>query len=33
MTVETFDAGVAHRIGRYADAVRAPAGCDQILVG
>jgi hypothetical protein len=33
MTVaETFEAGVAHQIGRYSDAVRVPAGCDQILV-
>jgi 2-iminobutanoate/2-iminopropanoate deaminase len=31
-TVESFDAGVAHQIGRYADAVRVPAGYDQILV-
>ncbi len=28
----TYDAGVAHRIGRYADAVRVPAGYDQIVV-
>lgn len=31
-TIESFDAGVAHQIGRYADAVRVPAGYDQILV-
>jgi 2-iminobutanoate/2-iminopropanoate deaminase len=31
-TPESFDAGVAHQIGRYADAVRVPAGHDQILV-
>ncbi|MGI8446273.1 MAG: Rid family hydrolase [Streptosporangiaceae bacterium] len=29
---EAFDAGVAHQIGRYADAVRVPSGHDQILV-
>jgi 2-iminobutanoate/2-iminopropanoate deaminase len=29
---EPFDAGVARQIGRYADAVRVPAGYDQILV-
>ena len=29
---EAFDAGVAHQIGHYADAVRVPAGYDQILV-
>jgi 2-iminobutanoate/2-iminopropanoate deaminase len=29
---ESFDAGVAHLIGRYADAVRVPAGYDQIFV-
>lgn len=27
---ETFDIGVAHRIGRYCDAVRIPAGHDLI---
>ena len=33
MTVlESFDAGVAHQLGLYADAVRVPAGWDQILV-
>jgi 2-iminobutanoate/2-iminopropanoate deaminase len=31
-TPESFDAGVAHQIGRYADAVRVPAGHDQIFV-
>lgn len=29
---ESFDAGVAHQIGHYADAVRVPAGYDQIVV-
>lgn len=29
---ESFDVGVAHQIGHYADAVRVPAGYDQILV-
>jgi 2-iminobutanoate/2-iminopropanoate deaminase len=29
---ESFDVGVAHQIGRYADAVRVPSGYDQILV-
>jgi 2-iminobutanoate/2-iminopropanoate deaminase len=29
---EAFDAGVAHQIGHYSDAVRVPAGYDQILV-
>ena len=29
---ESFDAGIAHQIGHYADAVRVPAGYDQILV-
>jgi enamine deaminase RidA (YjgF/YER057c/UK114 family) len=29
---ETYDAGFAHRIGRYSDAVRVPAGHDQIIV-
>jgi len=32
MTIEAYDAGVARQIGRYADAVRVPAGYDQILV-
>lgn len=33
MTVaETFEAGGAHQIGRYADAEGVPAGSDQILV-
>jgi enamine deaminase RidA (YjgF/YER057c/UK114 family) len=33
MTVpESFDAGVAHQIGHYTDAVRIPAGYDQIVV-
>lgn len=33
MTVlEIFDAGVARRVGHYADAVRIPAGYDQIIV-
>jgi 2-iminobutanoate/2-iminopropanoate deaminase len=30
--VRSFDVGVAHQIGRYADAVRIPAGYDQIVV-
>lgn len=29
---QAFDAGVARQIGHYADAVRVPAGYDQILV-
>jgi enamine deaminase RidA (YjgF/YER057c/UK114 family) len=29
---QTFDAGVAHQIGHYSDAVRVPAGHDQIVV-
>ena len=29
---ESIDAGVAHQIGRYADAVRVPASYDQIVV-
>lgn len=29
---ESFDAGVAHQIGRYADAVLVPAGYQQIFV-
>jgi 2-iminobutanoate/2-iminopropanoate deaminase len=29
---ESFDAGIARQIGHYADAVRMPAGYDQILV-
>ena len=29
---ESFDAGIARQIGHYADAVRVPAGHDQILV-
>jgi 2-iminobutanoate/2-iminopropanoate deaminase len=28
----SFDAGIARQIGHYADAVRVPAGHDQILV-
>lgn len=31
-TPEPFNVGVAHQIGRYADAVRVPAGYDQIFV-
>jgi 2-iminobutanoate/2-iminopropanoate deaminase len=31
-TTNSIDAGVAHRIGHYADAVRVPAGYDQIYV-
>jgi 2-iminobutanoate/2-iminopropanoate deaminase len=30
--IESFDAGIARQIGHYADAVRVPAGYDQILV-
>ena len=29
---QTSDAGVAHQIGRYADAIRVPAGYDQTVV-
>lgn len=29
---ESFDAGIARQIGHYADAVRVPAGYDQILL-
>jgi 2-iminobutanoate/2-iminopropanoate deaminase len=29
---ESFDAGIAHQIGHYADAVRIPVGYEQILV-
>jgi 2-iminobutanoate/2-iminopropanoate deaminase len=28
---ETFSTGVAHKIGRYSDAVRVPAGYEQIV--
>jgi hypothetical protein len=32
MTIpETFSTGVAHKIGRYSDAVRVPAGYEQIV--
>jgi 2-iminobutanoate/2-iminopropanoate deaminase len=31
-TPETYDAGFSHQIGRYSDAVRVPAGRDQIIV-
>jgi 2-iminobutanoate/2-iminopropanoate deaminase len=31
-TPVSFDAGVAHQIGHYADAVRVPGGYDQIVV-
>jgi enamine deaminase RidA (YjgF/YER057c/UK114 family) len=31
-TAQTFDAGVSHQIGRYSDAIRVPAGYDQIVV-
>jgi hypothetical protein len=32
MTVpEAFSTGVAHKIGRYSDAVRVPAGYEQIV--
>lgn len=29
---ETYDAGISHQIGRYADAIRVPAASDQIIV-
>jgi len=29
---QTYQAGVSHKIGRYADAIRVPAGYDQIVV-
>jgi 2-iminobutanoate/2-iminopropanoate deaminase len=29
---ETYDAGISHQIGRYADAIRVPASHDQIIV-
>jgi 2-iminobutanoate/2-iminopropanoate deaminase len=29
---QTHDAGIAHLIGRYSDAIRVPAGYDQIVV-
>ncbi len=29
---QTYDAGIAHQIGRYAEAIRVPAGYDQIVV-
>jgi 2-iminobutanoate/2-iminopropanoate deaminase len=29
---QTYDAGVAHQIGRYSDAIRVPADYDQIIV-
>ncbi|HEY4458491.1 MAG TPA: Rid family hydrolase [Pseudonocardiaceae bacterium] len=29
---QSFDVGIAHQIGRYSDAVRIPAGYDQIIV-
>lgn len=29
---QTYDAGVSHRIGQYSDAIRVPAGYDQIVV-
>src|SRR5262245_41124456 len=28
----TYDAGFSHQIGRYSDAIRVPAGYDQIVV-
>lgn len=31
-TPKAFDAGIAHQIGHYSDAVRVPSGYDQILV-
>jgi enamine deaminase RidA (YjgF/YER057c/UK114 family) len=30
--VQSFDAGIARQIGRYSDAVRVPAGYDQVIV-
>src|SRR3954464_13210877 len=30
--LQTYDAGVSHQIGRYSDAIRVPAGYDQIVV-
>jgi 2-iminobutanoate/2-iminopropanoate deaminase len=29
---QTYQAGVSRQIGRYSDAIRVPAGCDQIVV-
>ena len=29
---QTYDAGFSHQIGRYSDAIRVPAGYDQIIV-
>jgi 2-iminobutanoate/2-iminopropanoate deaminase len=29
---QSFSTGIAHQIGRYADAVRVPAGYDQIIL-
>lgn len=29
---QTYDAGFSHQIGRYPDAIRVPAGHDQIIV-
>ena len=29
---QTYDAGIAHQIGRYSDGIRLPAGFDQIVV-
>jgi 2-iminobutanoate/2-iminopropanoate deaminase len=29
---QTYDAGFSHQIGRYPDAIRVPAGYDQIVV-
>jgi 2-iminobutanoate/2-iminopropanoate deaminase len=31
-TPDVYDAGFSHQIGRYSDAVRVPAGRDQIIV-
>lgn len=31
-TPETYDGGISHQIGRYADAIRVPAAGDQIIV-
>lgn len=29
---QTYDAGFSHQIGRYSDAIRVPAGYDQLIV-
>ena len=30
--IQAFDAGIARQIGHYSDAVRVPAGYDQVIV-